>query len=193
MQTIEPPLDTFVQINVSPETSQESEEANGKTAHSELFPDKSPNDVSNSSVSHRRSFWHCDESSQQYRDEPTSCCCSHVQNDKSDQKIKDYFHGRNVLALGGRLVCGPPEEYVAFSGLRAIKYLILFDFVQVQNSDSVSCTNNDSFRIILCISRCKARSGDLSSSARFCCVHVRMDFVVFLHGGNHRFAPYLAR
>jgi hypothetical protein len=25
-------------------------------------------------------------------------------------RIKDNFHGRNVLALGGRLVCGPPEE-----------------------------------------------------------------------------------
>ncbi len=25
-------------------------------------------------------------------------------------RIKDHFHGRNVLALGGRLVCGPPEE-----------------------------------------------------------------------------------
>ncbi len=25
-------------------------------------------------------------------------------------RIKDNFHGRNVLAFGGRLVCGPPEE-----------------------------------------------------------------------------------
>ena len=116
MQTDEPPLDTFVQINVS---SQETTETNGKT-HSELVPDKAHNDVSNTSVSHRRSFWHCDESNAHRSDVPSSCSCCRArrQSDKSDQKIKDYFHGRNVLALGGRLVCGPPEEYVTISSMQ---------------------------------------------------------------------------
>ena len=109
MQT-EPPLDTFVEIDIS---SQEAIDPNGKLGNFEPDPNNVHRDVtdaSNHSVSRRRCFWNCDDRRTSDAPKSCSCCVSQRAKEASDQHIKDYFHGRNVLVLGGRLVCGPPEE-----------------------------------------------------------------------------------
>ena len=98
----EPPLDSNVQIVLS--SPDVTPEINGKAGHNDSITKTEHNQVSNSTVSQRRS-WSC-------RDE-SSCCGSRSTRERSGTQttqIKDHFHGRNVLAFGGRLVCGPPEE-----------------------------------------------------------------------------------
>ncbi len=80
----DPTHDTFVEIDLSePELN-----GNGKASHADPHGRVETNQVDPSAV--------------------------HVIPDegpvRTGVRIKDNFHGRNVLALGGRLVCGPPEE-----------------------------------------------------------------------------------